>query len=186
MREYDKREEVYMSMVVDEGDDDTDQEETTIREGTLADKVETLVEAINGGELLIQDTGAGTGAKRKNQFQGQFQNQSVAEQLREVLDIPTICLMYKSLLRYVSNDRQMMGQARDVDEKALRGCHQLLEAVSGQDPVKWFGHEEGQIVNMILNVTDQEMANNYTQMSDVTRDLSALAKYQKGGGEPNP
>ena len=135
---------------------------------------------------IDEDTGAGTGAKRKNQFQGQFQNQSVSEQLRELLDIPTICLMYKSLLRYVSNDRQMMGQARDEDEKALRGCHQLLEAVSGQDPVKWFGHEEGQIVNMILNVTDQEMANNYTQISDVTRDRSALAKYQRGEGRAQP
>ena len=61
----------------------------------------------------------------------------------------------------------------------------MLGAVSGQDPAEWFGHEEGQIVNMILNVTDQEIANN-SQMRDVTRDLSALAKYQKRGGEPNP
>ena len=54
-----------------------------------------------------------------------------------------------------------MGEARDEDEKALMGCYQLLGAVSGQDPVNWFGNEEGQVVNMILNVTDQEIACSY-------------------------
>ena len=104
MREYDKREEVYLSMVADEVDDDTDQREATIRAEILADKVETLVDVITGGGLIIQyrrnigedmGTGTGTGARRKNQFQGQFQNQSVSEQLRELIDIPTICLIYK-------------------------------------------------------------------------------------------
>ena len=66
------------------------------------------------------------------------------------------------------------------------GCYQLLGAVSGQDPTSWFGNEEGQVVNMILNITDQQVACNYSQMRDVTRDLSALAKYQAGGGGTQP
>ena len=128
MREYDQREEVYMSMVIDEADDDTDQREATIRAEILANKVETLVDVITGGGLIIQDgrgleedmgTGTGTGArKKKNQFQRQFQNQSMSEQLRELIDIPTICLIYKSLLRYVSIDNQAMGAAREEDQKA--------------------------------------------------------------------
>ena len=65
------------------------------------------------------------------------------------------------------------------------GCYQLLGAVSGKDPASWFGNEEGQVINMVLNITDQQVVSNYAQMRDITRDLSALAKYQPGvGGTP--
>ena len=192
MREHDKREEVYMSMVEEEGEDDTDSGETTIRDGNLAEKVETLVDAIAGGELLIQDnrnTGedplAGTGARRKNQYQGQFQSQSLSEKLSEIIDIPTISIIYKSLLRFVSDERRELGGVREEDEKALRGCYDLLGLVSGRDPAEWFGHEEGLIASMILNDTDQDAINN-SQMSDVTRNLSALAKHQGRGGRTQP
>ena len=72
MREYDQREEVYMSMVADEVDEETEQREATIRAEILADKVETLVNVITGGRLTIQnerdmeeEMGARTGAKKK-------------------------------------------------------------------------------------------------------------------------
>ena len=55
MRDYDQREEVYMSMVTDEVDEETEQREATIRAEILADKVETLVNVITGGRLTIQN-----------------------------------------------------------------------------------------------------------------------------------
>ena len=192
MREHDKREEVYMSMVEEEGEDDTDSGEITIREGNLAEKVETLVEAIAGGELLIQDNRnlgedplAGTGARRKNQYQGQFQSQSLSEKLSEIIDIPTISIIYKSLLRFVSDEKRELGGVREEDERALRGCYDLLGLVSGRDPGEWFGHEEGLIASMILNDTDQDAINN-SHMSDVTRNMTALAKHQGRGGRVQP
>ena len=110
----------------------------------------------------------------------------MSEQLRSMLDIPTICLIYKSLLRYVSRDRQLMGEAVEADQKALIGCYNLLLIVSGKEPEDWYGEEEDQVVNWILNITDKQTVHSYAKMRQVTRDLTGLAKFQSGVGATHP
>ena len=56
----------------------------------------------------------------------------------------------------------------------------MLWAVSGKDPTIWYGNEEDQVVNMVLNITDKQAVSNYSQMREVTRGLSALAKFWSG------
>ena len=79
-----------------------------------------------------------------------------------------------------------MGEAAEADQKALIGCYNLLWIVSGKEPEDWYGEEEDQVVNWILNITDKQTVHSYAEMRQVTRDLTGLAKFQSGVGATPP
>ena len=146
-----------------------EQREEAARTEILTERVDALVSIIGGlakqGNEEHTEIEQEKGAKsKKKQIARQFQSQSMSEQLRSMLDIPTICLIYKSLLRYVSRDRQIMGEATDADQKALIGIYNLLWVVSGKEPDDWYGVEEDQAVNRILNITDKQTVHSYAEM----------------------